>query len=94
MRQRIRSVLEWAIAIDLRNDNACDCIGPILGPQNDIVAHRLALPHMEVAVAIETVRTSDSGAPAVRLAFEQHAGVRRLASCLVVRRLLSSAGRR
>ena len=24
VRQRIRSVLEWAIAIDLKNDNPCD----------------------------------------------------------------------
>ena len=24
VRQRIRSVLEWAVAIDLRNDNPCD----------------------------------------------------------------------
>ena len=70
VRQRIRSVLEWAIAMDLRNDNPCDRVLPVLGPQNDIVTHRLALPHKDVAAAIETVRTSKSGQPAVRLAFE------------------------
>ena len=30
---------------------------PVLGPQNDIVTHRLALPHGEVAGAVEKVRT-------------------------------------
>ena len=70
VRQRIRSVLEWAIAMDLRNDNPCGRVLPVLGPQNNIVTHRLALPHREVAAAIETVRTSGSGQPAVKLAFE------------------------
>ena len=36
IRQRIRSVLEWAIAMDLRNDNPCDRVLPMLGPQNDM----------------------------------------------------------
>ena len=70
VRQRIRSVLEWAIAMDLRSDNPCDRVAPVLGPQNDIVTHRQALPHREVAAAIETVRTSRSGQPAMKLAFE------------------------
>ncbi len=70
VRQRIRAVLEWAIALDTRNDNPCDRVLPVLGPQNDIVTHRQALPHKDVAAAIETVRTSKSGQPAVRLAFE------------------------
>ncbi len=70
VRQRIRSVLEWAIAMDLRNDNPCDRVLPVLGPQNDIVTHRLALPHKDVAAAIETVRASGSAQPAVKLAFE------------------------
>ena len=55
VRQRIRAVLEWAIALDMRNDNPCDRVLPVLGPQNDIVTHRLALPHKDVAAAIETV---------------------------------------
>ena len=70
VRQRIRSVLEWAIALDLRSDNPCDRVLPVLGPQNDIVTHPQALPHREVAAAIETVRASRSGQPAVKLAFE------------------------
>ena len=70
VRQRIRAVLEWSIAMDLRNDNPSDRVLAVLGPQNDIVTHRQALPHGDVAAAIETVRTSKSGQPAVKLAFE------------------------
>ena len=70
VRQRLRTVLEWAVAMEWRSDNPCDRIGPVLGPQGDIVRHMRALPHGEVAAAVETVRTSDSAAPAVKLAFE------------------------
>ena len=70
VRQRIRSVLEWAIAMDLRADNPCDRVLPVLGPQNDIVQHRLALPHKDVAAAVATVRASSAAVPVVRLAFE------------------------
>ena len=69
VRQRIRSVIEWAIALDMRNDNPCDRVLPVLGPQNDIVTHRQALHHRDVAAAIEAVR-SGSAQPAVKLAFE------------------------
>ena len=31
--QRIRSVIEWTIALDMRNDNPCDRVLPLLGPQ-------------------------------------------------------------
>ncbi|MCY4601825.1 MAG: integrase arm-type DNA-binding domain-containing protein, partial [Acidobacteria bacterium] len=70
VRQRLRTVLEWAVAMEWRSDNPCDRIGPVLGPQGDIVRHMRALPHGEVAAAVETVRTSSSVAPAMRLAFE------------------------
>ena len=70
MRQRIRSVLEWAVALELRNDNPCDRVLPVLGSQNDIVTHHRALPHKEVASAITTVRASGSAQAAVKLAFE------------------------
>ena len=64
-------MLEWVIAIDidLRNDNPCDRVVPVPGPQNDIVMHQQPLPHKDVDAAIETVRTS-SPRPAVKLAFE------------------------
>ena len=69
VKQRIHTVLEWAIAMNLRTDNPSDRVGPVLGPQRNIVQHMRALPHREVAAALATVRTS--GAPqAVTLAFE------------------------
>ena len=52
-----------------RTDNPCDRIGPVLGPQRDIVRHMRALPHREVAAALEKVRGSRS-TRAVKLAFE------------------------
>ena len=67
--QRIRSVLEWAVAMELRTDNPCDRLGSVLGPQHDVVQHMRALPHREVAAAIRTTRASTEP-PAVRLAFE------------------------
>ena len=69
VRRRIRTVMEWAVAMELRPDNPCDRIGPVLGPQRDLVQHMQALPHREVASAIETVRAS-SARPVVKLAFE------------------------
>ena len=69
VKQRIHTVLEWAIAMNLRTDNPSDRVGPVLGPQRNIVQHMRALPHREVAAALATVRAS--GAPqAVTLAFE------------------------
>ena len=56
VRQRIRTVLEWAIAMEMRMDNPCDRVLPVLGLQNDIVQHRRALPHEDVAAAIEAAR--------------------------------------
>ena len=69
LRQRIRAVMEWAVAMDLRPDNPCDRIGPVLGAQGGRVRHMRALPHREVASAIETVRASNTR-PVVKLAFE------------------------
>ena len=69
VRQRIRTVLEWAVAMEYRTDNPCDRIGPVLGPQRDLVRHMRALPHQDVASALETVRASKA-TRAVRLAFE------------------------
>ena len=69
VRQRIHAVMEWAVAVELRTDNPCDRLGPVLGPQQHLVQHRRALPHRDVAAAIATVRTSGA-APVVTLAFE------------------------
>ncbi len=69
LRRRMRAVLEWAVAMELRPDNPCDRVGRVLGPQNDVVRHMKALPHREVAAALGKVRASDS-LPVVKLAFE------------------------
>ena len=67
--QRIRAVLEWAVAMDLRPDNPCDRIGPVLGAQGKAVRHMRALPHGEVASALRTVRAANAR-PVVKLLFE------------------------
>ena len=41
LRQRIRAVLEWAVAMEFRIDNPCDRIDPVLGPQRDVVHTKL-----------------------------------------------------
>ena len=69
VRQRIRAVLEWAVAMEFRLDNPCDRIVPVLGPQHDVVEHMQALPHRNVVAAIETVRASGTETVA-KLAFE------------------------
>ena len=69
VRQRLHAVLEWAVAMNLRNDNPCSRVGPVIGPQRNIVQHMRALPHREVAPAVATVRASRE-TPAVTLAFE------------------------
>ncbi len=48
VRQRIRTVLEWAVAMEYRTDNPCDRVVSVLGAQDAVVRHRPALPHREV----------------------------------------------
>ena len=67
--QRIGSVMQWAVAMEFRADNPCERLGPLLGPQNGVVRHMQALPHRDVAAAIDTVRAS-AERPLVKLAFE------------------------
>ena len=69
LRQRIRAVMQWAVAMELRPDNPCDRIGPALGAQNYTVRRMKALPHREVASAIGKVWASGAK-PVVKLAFE------------------------
>ena len=69
VRQRLRAVLEWAVAMEYRIDNPCDRIGPVLGPQQDVTEHMQALPHREAAAVIRKVRGS-AALPAAKLAFE------------------------
>ena len=67
--QRIRSVLDWAVALEFRTGNPCDQLQPVLGTQNRVIRHMRALPHREVASAIRAVRGSGRS-PAGPLAFE------------------------
>ena len=69
VRERMRAVLEWAVAVELRSDNPCDRISAVLGPQQAAVEHMRALPHRDAAAAVARVRAS-AGAPAPKLAFE------------------------
>ena len=70
VRQRIGAVMKWAVAMGLRTDNpAGDVLGQALGRHRVIVKHMRALPHAEVAGAIEAVRNSAAGV-ATKLAFE------------------------
>ena len=69
LRQRIRAVMDWAVAMELRPDNPCDRIGPALGAQKYVVRHMKALPHREVVSAIEQVKASSAWS-VVKLAFE------------------------
>ena len=69
VRQRISTVLEWAIAMQYRADNPCDRLAPVLGPQKAVIRHMRALPHAEVAAAVAAVRAS-SVRPVVKLVFE------------------------
>lgn len=67
--QRIGAVLEWAVAMELRDDNPSDRLRSVLGPQNHVVRHMRAMPHADVAAAVEAVRGSGKQ-PAGPLAFE------------------------
>ena len=67
--QRMRSLFEWAVAMEYRTDNPCDRVRSVLGPQNRVVKHMKAIPHREVGSAIGKVRMTDE-MPVARLAFE------------------------
>ena len=69
VRQRIHSVLEWAVAMQYRTDNPCDRLGPVLGKQKKVIRHMRALPHAEVAAALAAIRATPAR-PVVKLAFE------------------------
>ena len=71
VRQRISTVMKWAVAQGYRADNpAGDAIGAALPRHNGKAkSHHQALPHGEVAAAIQTVRGSGAGIVA-KLAFE------------------------
>ncbi len=70
VRQRIRSVLDWAKVAGFRSgDNPVEGVGKGLPKQLDRDVHHAALPYEEVPLFIRTLRKSDASEPA-RLAFE------------------------
>jgi len=70
VKQRIGSVLKYAMAQGWRPDNPADAITKAL-PKHDRskVKHREALPYDQVGAALATIRNSDAGA-ITKLAFE------------------------
>ncbi len=70
VRQRIGAVMKWAVAKGYRPDNpAGDAMAQALPRQTVVRRHMRALPHGEVAGAIQAVRASKASTPA-KLAFE------------------------
>lgn len=61
VRQRIGTVMKWAIAQGWRQDNPAQNIGQALPKQTKSQKHRKALPYSEVATCIETVKGSGAG---------------------------------
>ncbi len=69
VRQRIGTVLKWAIAKGWRQDNPADAIAEALPKQTNAVKHRKALQYEEVAGCLEAVRASGA-TTATKLALE------------------------
>lgn len=69
VRQRIGTVMKWAIAQGWRQDNPAENIAQALPKAKRAPARRKALPYAEVAGCIETVQASGAGA-ATKLALE------------------------
>ena len=69
VRQRIGTVLKWAIAQRWRQDNPTDAITKALPKQDGLRTHRKALPYQQVAQCIASVWGSNGGMT-TKLAFE------------------------
>jgi integrase len=69
VRQRIGTIMKWAVAQGWRQDNPADAIAQALPKHENIKAHRKALPYPEVAGCIDTVKASGAGA-STKLALE------------------------
>ena len=69
VRQRIASVLRWAVAQGYRADNPADSVREVLPRKSGGATPQRSLPYGEVADAIAAVKRSHA-TPAVKLAFE------------------------
>jgi integrase len=69
VRQRIGTIMKWAVAKGWRQDNPADAIAQALPKHDRTKAHRKALPYPEVARCIDVVKASGAGI-ATKLALE------------------------
>lgn len=69
VRQRIGTVMKWAIAQGWRQDNPAENIAQALPKAETVKANRKALPYPDVAACIEAVKASGAGM-ATKLALE------------------------
>lgn len=69
VRQRIGTVMKWAVANGWRTDNPADAISQALPKQTDTQQHRKALPYDKVPEFLETLKGSNAG-EATKLALE------------------------
>lgn len=69
VKQRLGTVLKWAVAQGWRQDNPAEAIGQALPKHERTKAQRKALPYQDVAECIATVQRSNAGI-ATKLAFE------------------------
>jgi integrase len=70
VRQRIKTVFDWAKAAGFRSgDNPVDGISKVLPKQSDTQAHHAALPYAEIPTFIRTLFKTDASKTA-QLAFE------------------------
>lgn len=61
VRQRIGTVLKWAIAKGWRKDNPADAIGLALPKVDKAKEHRKAMPYSEVSACLRAVQASGAG---------------------------------
>lgn len=69
VRQRIGTVMKWAIAQGWRKDNPVESIAQALPKAEKVKGRRKALPYVEVASCLDAVRASGAG-QATKLALE------------------------
>ncbi|WP_339758829.1 integrase arm-type DNA-binding domain-containing protein [uncultured Sulfitobacter sp.] len=69
VRQRIGTVMKWAVANGWRQDNPADAIAQALPKQDKTQAHRKALPYDKVPEFLDALKASDAG-DATKLALE------------------------
>ena len=69
VKQRMGVVFDWAVAAGLRVDNPATAVGKALPRRARLKEHHPALPHAEVAAALDAIRKSTTD-EVTKLAFE------------------------